>query len=620
MKPLGGEKGDTDTRTELVRKFTWMLAVAATILAALPVLIGFGSNPPGGLYLGAQFNVDDHMVYGAWMHQAMEGRFLFDNRFAVDAQPGLTIHLYFLVLGWIAKLVSIPVASTLARLGFTFLFVILLGRLLCKLNLGIFACKFALILATFGAGLGYLQWSPFGRAVETGQEGLINGPLQGRLPIDVWQPEAFVFPSMLTNGLFMVSLCLILGVLLSLIGAKTSWKPVLPGFLCMFALMNIHSYDVLLLALVLVGFLVATWRSGGMDVDWLKRSGVIACGAVLPALWFVYVLQNDPVFRARAATETFSPTFRQILFGIVPGLLITLGAFFYKRKPTKLEIGGIGLFLSVVVALFVVSDGINPDKYFLTLPSFLVLYVLMLGVLGLMARKDDSWNLFWAWAVIGLIAPYFPGLFQRKLAMGLALPWGVVAAVGVAALTEQVDRAKRNLVSALVLVVASASSFYWFQRELQLIQNNVATTTVQPVFYGHDVEQIVRYLESIPGRKVATAFPGIPNKQTEGFLFGPPLVADLNPLLSGLAGAYTYAGHWSETPDYANRRAEVQAMYTGRMTDDERLALANAMNVDFIVVPDGEAYSGLQLPSYAALGEKVYDGPTFDLIKVLKQN
>mgnify|MGYP006184294005 CR=1 FL=1 len=42
-----------------------------------------------------------------------------------------------------------------------------------------------------------------------------------------WQPEGFVFPSMLTTSLFMASLCLILVIFTSFLDARKSWKPVL---------------------------------------------------------------------------------------------------------------------------------------------------------------------------------------------------------------------------------------------------------------------------------------------------------------------------------------------------------------------------------------------------------
>ncbi len=601
-----------------IRKFAFILAIACTVLAAIPTVIAMVATPPGSMYLGSQINVDDHMVYAAWMRQAMDSQVLFDNRFTIDSQPGLTVNLYFLLLGNIAKFISIPIATTLARLGLTFLFVFLLGNLLAKLEFKVYTAKFALFMAVFGAGLGYLQWWPFGVAMPEGKGGIFNSILQSRLPIDVWQPEAFVFPSMLTNGLFMVSLCLIIGVISSIISAKESWKSVFPGFLCMFVLMNIHSYDVLLIALVMVGFLVASIASKTFETKWLIRTLTIGAGAILPAVWFLFVLSQDPVFQARAATLTFAPTFRQVLFGVLPAIIFSLGSLFEGSKPTKKEIAGMGLFCAVLVTLFIASSGANPDQMFLNAPQFSIAYLLILVSIGLTARKSLGWNLFWAWAAIAIIAPYFPGLFQRKLGMALALPWGIMAAYGMSAIFQRVDRSARNLVSALALIVVSASSLYWFQRELLLIKNNVASTTVQPVFYGKDVSAIVKFIDQQDNPKVAAAFPGIPSAQEGNFPFTTPFIPDLNPILSGLTGAYTYAGHWSETPDYSKKRQQVQELFNPNLPDIERRRMVVEMQLDYLVIPDESAFSDLGIADLSNLGEKVYDGPQFDLIQVMK--
>ena len=38
-------------------------------------------------------------------------------------------------------------------------------------------------------------------------------------------------------------------------------------------------------------------------------------------------------------------------------------------------------------------------------------------------------------------------------------------------------------------------------------------------------------------------------------LYNTPVIPDLNPVLVGLAGSKAYAGHWSETPAYGDKRA-----------------------------------------------------------------
>ncbi|MFX8000689.1 hypothetical protein ABTK84_19470, partial [Acinetobacter baumannii] len=90
----------------------------------------------------------------------------------------------------------------------------------------------------------------------------------------------------------------------------------------------------------------------------------------------------------------------------------------------------------------------------------------------------------------------------------------------------------------------------------------VSSTTVHAVFYTKDVPAIIDRLNKAPGRKVIAAPPGIPFRIPGKSLdFGPPAMPDLNPVLSGMTGAYTYAGHWSETPRYSERRGLLEKLF-----------------------------------------------------------
>src|SRR5262249_20318396 len=120
---------EKEKREASERNFVRILALVAAIIAALPFLLNWLLKQQGNTYLGVQYNLDDHMVYAAWMRQAMDGRFLFDNRFTTDPQPGLTIHLYFLALGWVAKIFGIVFTMALARIGLSVGFVYLAYRL-----------------------------------------------------------------------------------------------------------------------------------------------------------------------------------------------------------------------------------------------------------------------------------------------------------------------------------------------------------------------------------------------------------------------------------------------------------------------------------------------------------
>jgi len=612
-----------EERRRVERPFVWLLALAVAFLAVLPALVGLLRTPAGSAYLGYQFNTDDHMVYAAWMRQAMDGRLLMDNRFTTEAQPGLTIHLYFFVLGLVAKVTGIALASTLARVGFSVLFVHLLYRLLRKLEWSVYTTKLALALAIFGGGLGFLVWHTYGRLIVRTAPEVLKSLMLGQLPTDVWQPEGFVFPSMLTNGLFMVSLCLILVAFNAFLEARDSWKPVLPGALAMGALMNIHSYDVLLIALSMLGFLVMSARRRQVSGPWVARAMVVGLGVVPAALWFVYVLKNDPVFQARAATETYTSNFRTVFFGYAPLMFLALlgiaardGAHIRSRRV------GAGLVAALLAGLFVLAAG-HQEKYFLDMPLWAASFAVALVALFFLADERPGWNLLVSWAVIGAVAIYFPALFQRKLAMGLSIPWAVLAAEGVWEVFKNRERSARNLATVLAILLVSGSSGRWLLREFSLIQENVSTTTVHPVYLTSDVRKILAYLDEQKGRHVLIAPPGVPSRpvdtQTREPIvdeFATPIIPDLNSIASGLTGIYTYAGHWSETPNYDARRAELTSLYFKADFPDAKRARLKELGVDYMIVPIPEAFPEASFPDLRNLGEVVVDGDQFSLLHI----
>lgn len=609
-------------RAQKERGYVLAFAIGAALISVLPYIYGVLAAPSGSTYQGFQWAADDHFVYSAWMRQAMEGRLLMDNRFAVDSQPGLTIHLFFFALGLLAKVTGIPLAMAIGKMGFSALFVILAHKLIQRITTDTYTTKLALAITALGGGIGFLVWENFGPELERPSpfQSILTALKVPLAPNDVWQPEAFVFPSMLTNALFMVSLCLILGVFLSFLDSKNSWKPVIPGFICMGLLMNIHSYDVLLVAMVMVGFLAMQLARREATTQWVIRAVVIGLGAVPPALWFMHVLQNDKVFQERAATPTYTPNFKVMLFGYV--LMILLAAFALLRpeiKADKKRLAGAGLLIVLILGMYLAAPlpG-TPDAYFMSMPVWIGVFVVACAAAALLATHSVAANLVIAWATIGLVAPYFPSLFERKLTMGLSIPWAMLAAFGIAAITLPRDRSKRNMITVLTILVLSGTSLRWFFREIDLAKLNVSNTTVHSVYLSRDIQSILDYLNkegAASKRTVVMALPGVAQKDQEAIdSFREPFVPDVNPVLSGFAGVYSYAGHWSETPDYTNRRNESTEVYLDRTTPERRQEILDKVQPNYLVAPDPSAFPGIA--DLSSLGEVVAGGNQFKLIKL----
>jgi len=622
-------KGAEQPTQRFERTFLRAVALATILILLFPVLLGYLLAPAGTTFLGFPYNTDDHMVYAAWMRQAMAGHFFLDNRFTTDSQPGLTVHLYFFLLGQVARLTGIALACHLARISLAVGFVFLLFRLIKRLGFELYTNKLALILALIGGGVGFLVWHDFGQDVIRDSAKWMAGITGGKLPTDVWQPEGFVFPSLLTNSLFALALCLIVTVFYAVLQARDSaagWMPVLIGALAMGFLMNVHSYDVLLVALVLVGLLATSLSRKQVSGVWLVRTVVIGLGALPAALWFQHVVSVDPVFAARAETETYAATFRAMILGYLPLLLFGYGCLLRRcladeprRKPRVL---GCAIAILVFVLLLVASIR-STEGYMLGKAEWAGVFALTLAALSLMADEEPTFNLFMSWALVGIVAIYFPGLFQRKLAMGLAIPWAVLSGTCLASVLKGLPRSTRNLATVVALLLFAMTSARWLARELHLENPNVnvAETTLQPVYLQRDVERILAYLNARPdGRTIVVAMPGVPagEKLEDGTIdYTTPLVGDYNPILSGLSGVYTYAGHWSETPNYAQRRAEtMRALFSARTTIEEQRAFLKSIDADFVMAPVPGAIANLPTPDMAPLGPVVVQGSVFELVRV----
>ncbi len=609
------------------RKFALILSFVAAALSMLPFLIALIQKPADSAYLGFQYNTDDHMVYSAWMHQAMEGRFFMDNRFAVDAQPGLTVHLLFFMLGLFAKVVGIPWACAITKALFSGIAVWLLYRILEKISDDGYFIKLSLLTTVFGAGFGYTLWHNFGEAIVKPTGSPLAGFLLSKLPSDVWQPEGFVFPSMLTNALFMASLCLILGVFHAVLSSRESWKPVAWGALCFGLLMNIHSYDVLLVFLVLMAFALMMLMQRQLTATWTLRVFIIGLGAIPAALWFMHVLKVDTVFQARAATETYTENFRQILVGYLPLIGLALAAFFKGQDEDQQASRRKAGFAILVLGLLLMAGfaGSHTEGYWMGWPGFILTLAGGIAACMLLSTKNSVWNLIAAWAVVGMIAPYFPALFQRKLAMALSVPWGILAGYGLYLLLKDRDKSIRNMIGSLAIVIASVSSVLWLQREMLYIRNDVSRTTLQPVYLKRDAQRIIGILEGAPkARKIVLSMPGLYLRGQQPDDFGAIYLPDLNPVWSGFAGAYTYAGHWSETPNYLERRNEATTFFLKETPPEKRSEILEKSGATYIVAPEPAAFPDFSklternLADVKDLGEVLYEGTQFSLIKVRK--
>lgn len=583
-----------------IPRWFWWAAAVILFITSLPYLFALAIQPKGTLYLGVHSNYDDHAVYASWTEQAQEGHFFFENRFTTEDQPGKTIHVYFLAAGWVAKAVGIPVALHLFRILFGFLALLALYRLVESGVSDESARMPAFILGVVSMGLGFLFWRNYG----------FDGP------IDVWQPEAFLIPSLMQNGLFCCAAWLMLIFWRSLLAARDSWRAILPGAAAILVLTNIHTYDTLNIAIVGVGFLAAMIGAKTFSWVWLGRALITASGAI-PALgWFVYVRGIDPVFAARADTITISAPAYWVILGVVPALLIA--GYGLAKQGSKTAVIGTAALIAVIVVAHV-TGAYSMDGLWLSMTSWVVLAICGAALCAVYKPKAPIYGLLFSWILMGIIALYYPGLFQRKLAMLLAVPIGISAAIGLVRLPIEPGRLK--MATLLAGVSLGLSGVFWIARESMMPVKNLSNTTMQRIYWPPEVAEFLAFFQSNarPGDGVI-AIPGVavPNdfeNPTDYQL----AIPDINAVMSGWGGIKSFAGHWSETPDYiAKRQRVMKDLFSPNTTRETAYTLMTDAHANYIIAPKTEIARQAGVPDpqfYSSLGEIVFEGEEWLLVR-----
>lgn len=464
------------------REARWVLgwAIAIVALSSLPYVWGVLITPPDHRFLGLTRNIDDGAVYLSWMRQAADGHFFIRNLFTNDPQPAKAFNILFLLMGLVARVTGAPLIWIfhLFRAGLGVVLIVVVHRFS-----GLFLSRpehrrLVAPLVGFSAGIGWLVPGA--------------GPPAG--PVDVWQPEAITFLSVYLNPLFLAGLILMVWALHCLETARRSGRvrdAVLAG-MCLLALGNVHTYDVVTVACVWLTYLMVLGIGERRFPGRIIALSVLAAAIAAPSVAYqAYLLIVDPLFRARAGTPTPSPAIWSYLAGY--GLVLAgaiAGAAMHAR-------------------------GARAERSSLpALHSPLVLVV---------------------WSVVGFAVPYIPVAQQRKLVMGLHIPLCILCAVAVAWLIERVPCAGRRAAAIALIAIAGISNLRFMADDMRMVTQGATAPGFSPFISCAELEAM-RYLrDRLAASDSVLAPPGFA-------LFAP-----------AFAARPVYYGHWSETPDYGER-------------------------------------------------------------------
>ena len=526
MVSTGGSWAD---RQERRKEWRWVALVTLALLFAssLPYLIAWAATPNGSTFTGLVFNPQDANSYIAKMRQGFRGGWLFQLPYTSESHAGAPVYLYYLFSGHLARTTGLSLITVYhgLRLGGGAAMLVALYALASRLANDVAGRRVMFAVVALGSGLGWLL-----------------GPL-GIMTADLWVPEAFPPYALLANAHFSLAMALMMGIILCglTIGSGRQetqggiWSRGV-GMVVAAVLLGVIQPFGLVTVFGALGVMLAVRTLVQRAVPW--RMGVWVIGATVAALPYPIYMQQalraDPVLAAwMAQNVTSSPP--------VWDWVLSYGLVFALAVP---------------------------------------------GVIVAARRSSNTDWLLLGWVATTFVGMYLPLPLQRRLALGLGVPLGLLAGMGWwRAVRPRVSVRRRKLVQTLMLVLCAMTSIF-----LMLV-TSLAAVAGESWFYLSGGEQAA--LEWLRDEA-----------KTNAVVLCAPQTGLFVPAWAGQRVVY---GHPFETVDAERREAQVTAYWAGEMNPAEQEAFLRENGVDYVLVGPRELEIGdWRLDTTGLEGEPVF--------------
>lgn len=362
-------------------EWRWPIVWAIVILgiATIPYLYGVALSSPTSYFGGFVIGVEDGNSYLAKMQQGRSGYWLFRLVYTPEPHQAELFFLFYIVLGKIAGVFNLsnPLVFYLSRLVTIPFGLFAFYYFVAYFTERIRVRRLALLIFGFTGGLGWL-WLVLGGASEL-----------GRMPVDLWVPDASFFLSSLTFTHLPLAQGLLL--LLSITGLEfvrsgQKWFG-LAAAGCGLGVSLIHPHTLPIISLLLgVYILWQFYHDKRQLLIRFTRLALIVLPA-LPYLLYVFVVFNrNPAFITwRSQSLTFSPAPVHYLLGFGFTLLFAL----------------IGLVLT-------------------------------------WRQADPKYRFLYVWVISVPVLVYLPIPLQRRFLDGYQAPLAMLAAVGLVWIVDKI--------------------------------------------------------------------------------------------------------------------------------------------------------------------------------------
>ena len=518
-------------------RFALVFAGAVGALSLLPYLLAYVWAPPGHHFAGFFFIADDATTYLAKMRQGAEGSWLWNDPYTSEPHRGVFLFSFYLLFGHLAALLHLPLIAAyhLARLSGAVALVIAVDRL-CRRLLPPELHRLGLVLVILGSGAGFL-------AQALRNPSLLGSPVEA---LDLHLPELSGWYSILAIPHFAWATALIVAALVGLlrIAEAPAWRPVALTSAALIALTAIHPQMIPVIGVI-----------------WIAYHGVLFAWGARPSI------------RSLAA---------QAVPFLATSPLLVYNAWILFRDPTIAEWARQWRHQA-------------PGPVSLGLSLGLPLLAAVLGVVIAWRRRDRGLALMLVWPPLVITLLYLPNLanIQRRLLDALYVPIGMLAAVGLRALTARLRRARARRIQAILATTCCFSSAIVLAIALRF-----ASGAFSEAYIGNDAWQAMQWLSAH-------------HQQSDRVLSSP----GAGQLLPAWAGVQVYVGHYSETLDYFQKIKNVGAMLQPGEPETTVRAFLQANGITLLYWGPDEAATGFQ-PADQAYLQPVHQNGTVTIYRV----
>ena len=483
----------------------WLIGMALIVLglASLPYLAGALAAGPDRVFSGLQVNPLDSLTYLAKMRLGYNGEWLFHLSFTPEQGQGVFILTYFIVLGHVARLTGLPliVVFHLARLlgGFALLWMIyeVIARVTDTIDLR----RRAWWIVSLSSGVGWLA------------------VLLGHTTSSDWSiPESNTFYSLMVNAHFALAAAIMIGMFIAVLEMRS------------LSIRRVAGLSVLSLVLAII-------QPFALFVVYA------ALGVTLLAMWWRNTRSRPAQRAARPQAASTFPCAAFVATFIAGLITAPLLLYFYTATQSD----------PVLSAWSQQNQTPSPPPIDYVLGYGLLWLFAFFGARQVWRRKSDWDVLLLVWILVTLPLLYAPFPLQRRLSLGLHVPIGILAALGI----TEIVRAKWTR-RALIGVTLLTSLLI----ELALLGGALARSP--NIYLSTNEAAALNWLQQ--------------NAPRDAVVLSSPEMGGFIPALAGQRVVY---GHPYETVNAKQREQLVKDFFAGTL-DEAQMLRANNVSYLFI--------------------------------------